>query len=58
MKTAVEVAAVKAQAQALIRRVKLALNELEDTVDTLPGEAGEVVDDGADAEDRGTDSEG
>ena len=47
MRTAVEVAAVKAQAQAIIRRVKLALDDLADTVDTLPGEAEEVpVDDG------------
>lgn len=38
MKTAVEVASIKAQAQAIIRRVKLALDDLEETVDTLPGE--------------------
>ena len=43
MRTAVEVAAVKAQAQAIIRRVKVALDELAETVDTLPGEVPEEV---------------
>lgn len=38
MKTAVEVASVKAQAQAIIIRVKLALDELAYTVDLLPGD--------------------
>ena len=42
MKTAVEVASVKAQAQSIIRRVKLALDELEETVNTLPEESEEV----------------
>lgn len=38
MKAAVEVASVKAQAQAIIRRVKNALEELSETVDSLPEE--------------------
>lgn len=64
MTTAVEVAAVKAQAQAIIRRVRLALDDLADTVDTLPGAEGEVkLDDhaaapGTDAAHGGTDPEG
>lgn len=36
---------MKAQAQAIIARVRNALDELEDTMDTLPGD-GEVVIDG------------
>lgn len=33
---------MKAQAQSIIRRVKLALDELEETVNTLPEESEEV----------------
>lgn len=63
MATAVEVAAVKAQAQSIIRRVRLALDELADTVDTLPGAKEEVnLDDhapaGPDTPHGGTDPEG
>lgn len=45
MKTVVEVASVKAQAQAIIRRVKTALDELEETVNSIPGEREVIVDD-------------
>lgn len=38
-KAVIEVAAVKANARALIRRIQGALNELEATVEELPGEA-------------------
>lgn len=38
MKAAVEVAAVKAQAQAIIRRVRNALDELSETIETFPEE--------------------
>ena len=40
MKTALEVAAVKAQVQAIIRRLRTDLNELESSVGQLPGEEG------------------
>lgn len=44
MKIAAEVAAVKAQAQAIILRVRDALDELSETMESLPG--GEVADAG------------
>jgi hypothetical protein len=60
MTTAVEVAAVKAQAQSIIRRVRTALDELSATVDTLPGEEVTVDDHavGTDTSHGGTDPEG
>ena len=52
---------MKAQAQGIIHRVRVALDELADTVDTLPGDEEEVDVDaagGSDATDGGTDPKG
>jgi hypothetical protein len=62
MKTAVEVASVKAQVEGIVLRMRRALDELEETMDGLPERKEVVLDDdaaaGTDATHRGADPEG